>query len=657
MSYRNIILILHVAFFLSGCLPKHPEPLLTYPQNVNFLEHTITQREVAQKDFIYRYYKPWFLTNIETSKEDARWSHKTFGIKKRYYGETMLPIPDEAIEKIIENTNFDAYGSLNQHAIMVQNAQMRNLPTDKPFFKKTTLPGEGFPFDYLQNSRININEPIMLSHYSKDGAWAFVKSSFSMGWLHVDTFVQLDASSRTALLLQPKIVITTDNTPLYSDNNRFLTYSKIGTLLPTTEENNETYSAYMYHTDAKNEPAKVTIKVSKKDAKKFPIDFEKQNVKAVVSSLLGENYGWGGYLGNRDCSAMTRDYFTPFGVWIPRNSGAQKNFGKYISLKNLSNEEKEAMIVKNAIPFVSLLYLSGHIMLYAGEFDNKAMVVHNTWGVKTLNDGKEGRKIIGKAIVSDLHVGENQPDVPNEALLISRVEGIVVEPSKNSIETRFKDKYPSIKNIKDNSVYFADGSSLAYDDGQTKTFEQKLENADIEDQISQSYPAFAEIVEPKTDEDPGRFRNEAFFKKLYGETEDEVRKNLAQVIWLPKNEGAKIYFNGKENAAKQLQKVSNELDKLPTEYLKYVKNINGTFAYRNIAGTKRLSAHSYGIAIDLNTQHSAYWKWDKQYRFSNAIPKIIVDIFERYGFVWGGRWYHYDTMHFEYRPELFKTID
>ena len=27
-------------------------------------------------------------------------------------------------------------------------------------------------------------------------------------------------------------------------------------------------------------------------------------------------------------------------------------------------------------------------------------------------------------------------------------------------------------------------------------------------------------------------------------------------------------------------------------------------------------------------------------------------IFERHGFIWGGKWHHYDTMHFEYRPEL-----
>jgi hypothetical protein len=38
--------------------------------------------------------------------------------------------------------------------------------------------------------------------------------------------------------------------------------------------------------------------------------------------------------------------------------------------------------------------------------------------------------------------------------------------------------------------------------------------------------------------------------------------------------------------------------------------------------------------------------------YRNVIPHGIVDIFEKHGFIWGGKWYHYDTMHFEYRPEL-----
>jgi D-alanyl-D-alanine carboxypeptidase len=34
------------------------------------------------------------------------------------------------------------------------------------------------------------------------------------------------------------------------------------------------------------------------------------------------------------------------------------------------------------------------------------------------------------------------------------------------------------------------------------------------------------------------------------------------------------------------------------------------------------------------------------------VLKKMGAIFEQHGFVWGGKWRHHDTMHFEYRPEL-----
>ena len=112
--------------------------------------------------------------------------------------------------------------------------------------------------------------------------------------------------------------------------------------------------------------------------------------------------------------------------------------------------------------------------------------------------------------------------------------------------------------------------------------------------------------------------------------------------------------------ADKLKRVGEELDKYP-ELKLYVSNIGGTYKRRVVKGTDRLSLHSYGIAIDINVGESNYWQWDckckderKKLGYVNRIPQIIVDTFEKHGFIWGGKWYHYDTMHFEYRPELLK---
>jgi hypothetical protein len=74
-----------------------------------------------------------------------------------------------------------------------------------------------------------------------------------------------------------------------------------------------------------------------------------------------------------------------------------------------------------------------------------------------------------------------------------------------------------------------------------------------------------------------------------------------------------------------------------------------------------VSAHGHGIAIDVALKRAPYWRDAKPeptggIAFKNEIPIEIVRIFERHGFVWGGRWYHYDTMHFEYRPELVGAV-
>ena len=72
-----------------------------------------------------------------------------------------------------------------------------------------------------------------------------------------------------------------------------------------------------------------------------------------------------------------------------------------------------------------------------------------------------------------------------------------------------------------------------------------------------------------------------------------------------------------------------------------------------------MSTHAFGIAIDIGVSESNYWRLDypeadenDTIAYRNTFPLELVEVFERHGFIWGGRWYHYDTMHFEYRPEI-----
>jgi len=219
----------------------------------------------------------------------------------------------------------------------------------------------------------------------------------------------------------------------------------------------------------------------------------------------------------------------------------------------------------------------------------------------------------------------------------------------------FRKAYPEFIVATDfNSITWKDGTQMIFDDGvANKTFEQMLEQPDLEDQLLQSYPKGKNYKIPTENQDPGRIRNEKFFRKMYGENEKEVEKRLVEIVWLPKHTHQKLRISSVNQVAQRLQLVSNELDSIFDKFGKYIDNPGGTFVWRFIAGTSRLSTHSYGIAIDINVEYSNYWLWNKKsMKYQNQIPLEIVEIFENHGFIWGGKWYHYDTMHFEYRPEL-----
>lgn len=221
--------------------------------------------------------------------------------------------------------------------------------------------------------------------------------------------------------------------------------------------------------------------------------------------------------------------------------------------------------------------------------------------------------------------------------------------------------YPNALASHDTEVLrWRDGTAMPVSDGtDSKTFPELLRHASIVDQFRIPYPRGPLEKSPAVDADPGRFRNTAFFTKMYGDCKKgEVSPHLVSVAWLPKAWGKSIRVTSLNRVDEHLRAVSAEIDALPDKIKRAAYPIAGAYNCRAVADTGQPSPHGYGIAIDLNTAFSDYWHWRPhggRILYRNRMPQEIVTIFEKHGLIWGGKWYHFDTMHFEFRPELLLT--
>jgi hypothetical protein len=198
------------------------------------------------------------------------------------------------------------------------------------------------------------------------------------------------------------------------------------------------------------------------------------------------------------------------------------------------------------------------------------------------------------------------------------------------------------------------GTWFPFDDGREKSFDERLRDPDLEDMFSLRYETNRGAGPvARGDFDPGRFRVEYLFKAAFGASAKEVARRLVEVELL----GTRVRIH--EKAAPSLRKVNERLTRVTAQEGQAARSVRaqfvnvGTFNWRTIDGTQQLSAHSFGIAIDLNPKLADYWRWSRRERWGHPMPRVIVDAFEAEGFIWGGAWSHYDSMHFEYRPELF----
>nr|WP_321445259.1 M15 family metallopeptidase [uncultured Cohaesibacter sp.] len=229
--------------------------------------------------------------------------------------------------------------------------------------------------------------------------------------------------------------------------------------------------------------------------------------------------------------------------------------------------------------------------------------------------------------------------------------------SGNPIHDALTQSYPGLT-IKAGKIHLATGQVVPLEGPRSVSKPERLEDATIGDMFVYLYPLDFSLKQRKVAfHDPGRVRNEAFFRALMFDSKAGARKSLTTVRYRGAKVTASFSVTTKHCVHTQLQAALSEIAAHKPSRDKFFRKIGGSFNWRKISGTNRLSSHSFGSAVDVNSQLGKYWKWlgvkpGKAVRYDNAIPQDIVEAFEKRGFIWGGKWHHFDGMHFEYRPEL-----
>ncbi len=376
------------------------------------------------EDFKAKFYSPWGQDKSRDGREVIEWVFGKYG-PDRTFGENLKPRSERWISEMKDRSNIGQVDSIGAKAISLRPTSLRLMPTESPAFLSPDLPGEGYPFDYLQNSLVHGGEPLHLSHLSKDGLWAWCDTSYASGWIKALDLAEVSDSTAQKWMGMDLAAVVKEGTVLRDHQGKALFRAKVGTVLPILHRGAATLELAV-PVDDDGEMAMDKSKALMEDVVPMPLAATPWKAAFLSEQVLGEPYGWGGFLYNRDCSATTRDIMAPFGIWLPRNSRAQAQTGKTISLEGMTGQDKKRTIVEKGAPFFTLLGQPGHIMLYIGTYRGEPLILHNMWGIRTEVGGKEGRFVVGGSVISTLDVGADLPNHWPGRLILDRITSMNV---------------------------------------------------------------------------------------------------------------------------------------------------------------------------------------------------------------------------------------
>ncbi len=451
IPWARLTLILVAPLFLLNCNhPKKEVPKIeieTYStEDLEYPKQEVHIPDSTQKEFITNFFVPWsskakeLLSTLGTFPGKELAYLTSYQNDNEWYGENKKPHSKEQRDEIVNNINADTFPNFLKKGIVVAHTNLRRIPSNRPGFDTYSKAGEGFPFDYFQETNLWANTPLQLLHLSIDRQWCYVISPYYKGWVTVHDLAVVSEDFMKEWRTGNYAMPLSDNVHLGNPTSNYALNAKMGMVLPFEEINAPQNVLAFYVNADENQNAKILKAEVAKDLVAFDsVAFNEKLLKDLVSNLIGRPYGWGGNLENRDCSSMIRDMMATYKIWLPRDSKDQIEIGQHYELTG-NIQEKMQFIKDKGIPFRTILRKKGHNMFYVGNASNgEPLIFHAIWGLKTSygneqladflkdypiegihqeEDGSlKGRHIIGEAVITSVMAGEG-----NEGITVPLLE-------------------------------------------------------------------------------------------------------------------------------------------------------------------------------------------------------------------------------------------
>ncbi len=374
------------------------------------------------------FFSPWRQKKPYHGMEHAAWGTKKY-FDNPGYGRDGKPRPKEWIRNIIKNTHIDDYPQDIFPAVTVNDTHFRILPTQE---SHSNFSSQAVSFDNFQQSSAPAGTPVLVTLTSLDRKWLLVETRHLTGWVKAEDIARVGPDFAKTWENGRYIAVLKDNTPVSIDQ-RVIYRAQLGSVFPVIKKGGDNIFIWMAARDSGGNAFlfKATIPANRTALK--PLPFTPRNVASIARELVGSKYGWGGLGGKRDCSSTLRDLFSPFGILLPRNSMDQAGAGRFVSFLGLSSEKKQEIMVQQGVPWRTLLWTPGHIMLYIGTAQGKPVIFHNFWKIATVaKNGGKGRRVVGRTAITSLYPGRELPDIDaKRANILSGLAGMTILGEQN----------------------------------------------------------------------------------------------------------------------------------------------------------------------------------------------------------------------------------